>query len=104
MVMMPQRKASDTGMALPPVHVRRGAFIPSRQTGFTYLLLLFIVALTLTALSGLTVVWSQQAQRDKERELLAVGHEFRRAVERYYEGVNSAEGRRSAARSDSFAN
>lgn len=55
------------------------------QGGFTYLGLLFAVALAGIVLATTGVLWSTERQREKERELLAVGEEFRRAIESYYE-------------------
>src|SRR5262249_29173489 len=43
------------------------------------------VAVIGIGLSGTGVVWSQASQREKERELLFVGAQFRRAIETYYE-------------------
>ncbi|MDP3512497.1 MAG: type II secretion system protein [Sulfuritalea sp.] len=56
-----------------------------RQGGFTYLGLLFAVALAGIVLATTGVVWSTERQREKERELLAIGEEFRRAIGSYYE-------------------
>lgn len=56
-----------------------------RQGGFTYLALLFAVATMGAVLAVIGMVWSQAAQRDKERELLFVGNEFRQAIRLYYE-------------------
>lgn len=56
-----------------------------RAHGFTYLALLFAVAIMGAVLAATAVVWSQVAQREKERELLFIGHEFRRAIGLYYE-------------------
>lgn len=55
------------------------------QGGFTYLGLLALIAImgTLLAMGG--EVWQQVLQREKEQELLFVGHQFRRAIARYYE-------------------
>lgn len=53
--------------------------------GFTYIALLFIVALMGAALVGIGQIWHVQVQRDKEAELLFVGNQFRRAISLYYE-------------------
>lgn len=58
-----------------------------RQQGFTYLALLFAVALSGIALAAIGVVWSTERQREKEKELLAIGDEIRRAIGAYYEGA-----------------
>ena len=56
-----------------------------RQRGFTYLVLLFMVAIMSAVLVSTATVWHTLAQRDKEQELLFVGHAFRRAIGLYYE-------------------
>lgn len=55
------------------------------QRGFTYLGLLFTVAIAGIVLAAIGVLWSTERQRERERELLAVGEEFRRAIGSYYE-------------------
>lgn len=61
--------------------------LPGRldQFGFTYIGLLIAIALVGVALAGTGVVWHAEARREKERELLFIGEEFRRAIGRYYE-------------------
>ena len=56
-----------------------------RQRGFTYLAVLFLVAIMGAVLAATATVWHTLAQRDKERELLYIGHEFRSAIGLYYE-------------------
>lgn len=59
--------------------------VPARRdTGFTYLGVLFIVAFMgiLLALAGES--WHTASQREKERELLYVGSAFRNAIGLYY--------------------
>jgi type II secretory pathway pseudopilin PulG len=53
--------------------------------GFTYLALLFAVAVMGLALAGAGQVWQTAAKREKERELLFIGNQFREAIGRYYE-------------------
>lgn len=55
--------------------------------GFTYLALLFFVAIMGLTLSLTGVLWSKARQREKEAELLFVGAEFRRAIGSYYEST-----------------
>ena len=55
-----------------------------KSRGFTYLSLLIVVAVTAGALAAAGGVWSQAAQREKERELLFVGEQFRQAIALYY--------------------
>jgi type II secretory pathway pseudopilin PulG len=57
----------------------------SRISGFTYLGLLLFIAIMGVALAATGVVFHQQAQREKEKELLFVGNQFRRAIGMYYE-------------------
>ena len=54
------------------------------QHGFTYLTILFVVALLTGGLALLGEVWHTASQRDKETELLFIGHQYRKAIERYY--------------------
>jgi type II secretory pathway pseudopilin PulG len=53
------------------------------QRGFTYLGLLFFVAITAAALAALGQSWSTAAQREKERELEFRGSEIARAIASY---------------------
>lgn len=55
------------------------------QKGFTYLALLFAVAMASILLAAVGEVWSTQQQREREKELLFVGNEFRLAIRNYYE-------------------
>ncbi len=55
------------------------------QEGFTYLMLLFAVAAMGLTLSGAGRVWQTMAQREREAELLFVGHQYRQAIARYHE-------------------
>lgn len=53
--------------------------------GFTYIGVLLAVVFIGVALAATGTVWQQTRQREKERELLFVGSQFRQALERYYE-------------------
>ena len=55
-----------------------------RNRGFTYLTVLFIVAVITAGLALVGEVWETAAKREKERELLFVGNQFRVAITRYY--------------------
>jgi type II secretory pathway pseudopilin PulG len=55
-----------------------------KQQGFTYLSLLIVVAISAGALAAAAGVYSQAAQREKERELLFAGDQFRQAIALYY--------------------
>jgi hypothetical protein len=52
--------------------------------------MLLAVAVSGALLAAGSVVWSQQAQRERERELLLIGKEFRRAIGLYYERTPGA--------------
>ncbi|MEJ6007974.1 type II secretion system protein [Paucibacter sp. AS339] len=54
-----------------------------RQRGFTYLSLLFFVAMTAAALATLGQSWQTATQREKERELEFRGGEIARAIASY---------------------
>jgi type II secretory pathway pseudopilin PulG len=55
----------------------------SRQRGFTYLGLLFFVAVTAAGLAALGTSWSTAAQRERERELEFRGNEIAQAIASY---------------------
>ena len=57
----------------------------TKQAGFSYIGLLIAVAIMSALLAQVAVFWHQAVQREKERELLAIGDEFRTAITRYYE-------------------
>ena len=67
----------STDPSRPPVS-------PNSQRGFTYLGLLIIVMIMGAGLAAAGELFSHAAQREKERELLFVGHEFRDAIGSYY--------------------
>lgn len=54
------------------------------QHGFTYLTILFVVAILGGGLALAGEVWHTATQREKEAELIFVGREYRKAIERYY--------------------
>lgn len=55
-----------------------------RERGFTYLTVLFVVAILSTGLALAGEVWHTSRVREKEAELLFVGNEYRQAIARYY--------------------
>lgn len=58
--------------------------VTTRQQGFTYLLVLFIVAVIGSGLAVAGTMWETAARREKEAELLFAGHQYRAAIARYY--------------------
>lgn len=70
---------------LPPRERRdRGCRPMQSQEGFTYIGILLAIALVGTQLAVAGLVWSFAQDRQKERELLFVGDQFRTAIGRYY--------------------
>lgn len=57
------------------------------QSGFSYLFLLFFVAILGAGLAAISDVWVTRATREKEAELLFIGSQYRRAIARYHEGT-----------------
>ena len=56
----------------------------SGQRGFTYVTILFVVAMMSAGLALIGEVWHTSSMREKEAELLFVGNEYRNAIARYY--------------------
>jgi type II secretory pathway pseudopilin PulG len=54
------------------------------QGGFTLLGLLFLMAGLGVAMAALGTTWHSVAQREKERDLLFVGDQYRRAIESFW--------------------
>lgn len=57
----------------------------ARHRGFTYLTVLFIVAILMGGLALVGEAWETNAKREKEAELLYAGEQYRKAIRRYYE-------------------
>jgi type II secretory pathway pseudopilin PulG len=57
--------------------------VTCRSRGFTYLTVLFIVAVLMGGLALVGEVWETVAKREKEADLLFVGNEYRKAIQRY---------------------
>lgn len=57
------------------------------QAGFTYPTMLLLVALLGVGLAATGMLWRTTAQREKEAELLFIGHAFRRAIGSYHEAT-----------------
>ncbi len=56
----------------------------SRSMGFTYIGVLAAVIIMGAVLGATVEVWHTSLQREKERELLFVGNQFRQAIAHYY--------------------
>lgn len=61
------------------------ARLRSRQAGFSYLWVLLLVAFMGVGLTVAVEIDSTVVQRDREKELLIIGRQFRTAIGRYYE-------------------
>jgi type II secretory pathway pseudopilin PulG len=64
--------------------MRPGRSGRAAQGGFTYFGILILVVLIGLMLAAAGEVASQQARREREAELLFMGHQYRDAIERYY--------------------
>lgn len=58
--------------------------------GFSYIGILLAVALLGAGMAATGELWSLASQREKERELLFIGDEYRRAITSYYESTPGA--------------
>lgn len=56
-----------------------------KQAGFTYMAALFFVAIMGAMLATVGAIWSTAQQREKERELIFLGNQFKTAIGQYYE-------------------
>lgn len=70
--------------------MRHFKFLP--QSGFSYLWTLFMVASIGLGLAIATDIYTTSVQRDKEKELLAIGRQFRTAIGQYYESKQNVAG------------
>lgn len=62
----------------------------NKQTGFTYLSILFVIAVAGVLFAQIGINWTQASQREKETELLFVGNQYRQAIMLYYERTPGA--------------
>ena len=58
--------------------------------GFTYIGLMLMIAISGIILSSVGIVWHQDVQREREKELLFVGDAYRKAIGSYYENSPTA--------------
>ncbi len=56
----------------------------SKSLGFTYMGVLMLIAISGIGLAGVGIVWHQDMQREREKELLFIGEAFRKAIGSYY--------------------
>lgn len=55
------------------------------QSGFTYLFVLMLIALIGMGLAAAGTLWSTEAKRAREADLLFIGNQYRQAIRSYYE-------------------
>lgn len=63
--------------------MRTGRARPGVQQGFTYLAMLVAVGVTGVWLAATAQYWHLQVQREREQELILVGHDLRQALMQY---------------------
>jgi len=56
-----------------------------REAGFTFIGLMFAIAIAGIALAGTGVLWHMESRREKEKELLFIGEQYRMAISTYYD-------------------
>jgi type II secretory pathway pseudopilin PulG len=61
--------------------------VTRRARGFTYLTVLFIVAILMAGLALVGEMWETAAKREREAELLFIGNQYRRAITLYYDST-----------------
>jgi len=74
-----------------PREIGRGHVISER--GFTYIYVLFLIALIGVQLALVGTIWHTKVKREKEAELLFIGHEFRRAIASFHTRTPGSEKR-----------
>lgn len=72
---------------MPECQYRSCQHHPQHSGGFTFIGILIIVALSGIALSIVGSVWHQSLQREREKELLFIGDQYRNAIMSYYEST-----------------
>jgi type II secretory pathway pseudopilin PulG len=65
--------------------------IKKKNSGFTFIGLLSIIAISGIALAGVGIIWHQNSQREREKELLYIGNQYRLAIESYYNANSQKE-------------
>jgi type II secretory pathway pseudopilin PulG len=71
-------------MRRAPAQIPAGVGRRRFSAGFSYVMLLFAVAIASIALAGTGALWQMESRREKEQELLFVGEQYRAAINSYY--------------------
>ncbi len=64
---------------------RRLKHLQQQQVGFTYIGVLFLVVLLGISLALASTLYAFKQQRQKEKQLLFIGNQYRNAIKHYYE-------------------
>ncbi len=72
---------------------KRIAAVGRKERGFTYVALLILIAIMSVGLAAVADVWHMTLKREKEEELLFVGHQIRNAIIMYYNHTPNGVGR-----------
>ncbi len=56
-----------------------------RQKGFTFVGVMVMMTIMLITMGAVSDVWHTVMQRENEQELLFIGHQFRKAIGKFYE-------------------
>lgn len=75
-------------VGLPVLAAMAKPILTGKAQGFAYLALLVVISGSLLMLSAAQPDLFQQAQRQKEQQLLFAGREYREAIRRFYENPN----------------
>jgi type II secretory pathway pseudopilin PulG len=63
----------------------RPSMIPRRQSGFTYIGVLILVAIMGIIAAATADLWRTERKRESETELLFIGNQYRQAIGQYYD-------------------
>ncbi len=66
--------------------------VGNRQLGFTFIGLLIFITISGMAMSAVSITWQYRVQIQREKELLFVGRQYQKAIQRFYQtspdGIN----------------
>ncbi len=75
-----------------------------RARGFTYIALLIAIALAGAVLGAVGSLWSTDSRREREKELLFAGDQFRKAIGAYYAEAPAGQPHKFPAKLDDLLN
>lgn len=66
--------------------------VGNREHGFTFIGLLIFITISGIAMSAVSITWQYRVQIQREKELLFVGRQYQKAIQRFYQtspdGIN----------------